>query len=354
MSFRPTLPGIHLPSEKENFKERRDNRPPAEEKSVDTEPDHLAGKNIVVLIPALNEERSISRIVRKARKYAGLVIVVDDGSTDATGELAARAGAFVIRHPHNRGKGSALNTGFQYARTMLPDVLVTIDGDGQHLPDEIYNVAMPVLTGGFDIVVGSRYISNKNPVPQIRVLGHGIFNWINHSLTSVPASDSQNGFRAFSPRAVEEINFHSSGFAVESEIQFLAQKYGLKWTEVGVNVLYLDKPKRPVLFHGLLVLIGILNLFFHYRPLLFFGLPGLALFLGGLGWGFDVIDTFSRDPTIPEGHAIVSILLLVVGLSTMSTGFILHSWRRFLINYHKDKKEILVKARKPKSIDLCG
>src|SRR5512141_474044 len=96
---------------------------------------------LVVIIPAYNEERFIGSVVLKARKYSPTVIVVDDGSSDATAQVAADAGAIVLTHEHNQGKAAALNTAFQMVRDYEPEVVATLDADGQHSPDELLRVA---------------------------------------------------------------------------------------------------------------------------------------------------------------------------------------------------------------------
>ena len=134
-----------------------------------------ATRGIVVLIPAYNEERYIGSVVLKARRYAEAVIVVDDGSTDATAEIAEAAGAVVVRHAENRGKGAALNSGFRRARGLDPQALVVLDADGQHRPEEMGQVLSPILSGEADIVVGSRYLDRRSIVPRHRIWGHRVF-----------------------------------------------------------------------------------------------------------------------------------------------------------------------------------
>jgi len=113
----------------------------------------------LILIPAYNEELTVGSVVALARKY-GDVLVVDDGSTDRTSEIAQRAGAVVIRHPVNRGKGAALKTGFEYALSREYEVVVTLDADGQHNPDEIPLLMEPIIRGEADLVIGSRYLND--------------------------------------------------------------------------------------------------------------------------------------------------------------------------------------------------
>jgi glycosyltransferase involved in cell wall biosynthesis len=125
---------------------------------------------IAAILPAFNEEVSIGSMVLRARRYADRVIVVDDGSSDRTAEIAEQAGAEVIQHPENRGKGAALRTGFESLNG--EKIVVTMDTDGQHNPSDIPKLVEPILKGEADMVNGSRYINgNKKDTPLYRRLG---------------------------------------------------------------------------------------------------------------------------------------------------------------------------------------
>src|SRR5690349_10001466 len=117
----------------------------------------------IALIPAFNEERVIVNVVKKCQNYVDTVIVYDDGSTDNTMKKAQEAGAKVIRHEKNLGKGAALKSLFQHARDLKADVAVTIDGDGQFMPEEIPKLLEPILEKGYDIVIGYRFDDNEMP-----------------------------------------------------------------------------------------------------------------------------------------------------------------------------------------------
>jgi glycosyltransferase involved in cell wall biosynthesis len=291
-----------------------------------------AGRTIVAVIPAYNEERFIGSVVLRALKVATTVVVVDDGSTDKTVDVAESAGAIVVRHGCNQGKGVALNSGFRAARGFDPDVLVTLDADGQHLPEELATVVAPVLEGRADIVVGSRYLHSAYDVPRHRVLGHRVFNLISNSVSGVAVTDSQSGFRAFSPRAMAALSFNSRGFSVESEMQLLAREHHLRVEEVPIVIQYLDKPKRPVLAHGLGVLSGLLRLVGQYRPLFFFGVPGLLLLVMGIVWGAMVVEIYRTFQSLPVGYTLLTGLLMTIGTLSLFTGLILHSVRGLLID----------------------
>jgi glycosyltransferase involved in cell wall biosynthesis len=301
-------------------------------KQITLESVELDERRIVVLIPAYNEERSIGSVVLKARKFADVVVVIDDGSSDVTADIARDAGAEVICHPENRGKGAALNTGFQEVRRFQADAIVLMDADGQHLPEELPILAAPILNGEADIVVGTRYLEKTSNVPVHRVYGHQVFNFITSQASGVNLSDSQNGFRAFSPYAASLISIKSNGFSVESEMQFIAHDHKLRVMELPITILYHEKPKRPVISHGWMVLNGILQMIGQYRPLLFFGVSGMVALLIGMGWGIWVIDIYSSSRQLAVGYALISVLMVIVGLLALFTGLTLHSIRGLLLD----------------------
>jgi glycosyltransferase involved in cell wall biosynthesis len=298
-------------------------------------------QQVVAVIPAHNEERFIGSVVLRARTHADLVMVVDDGSTDATAEIAEAAGAVVIRHERNQGKGTALNTGFQKARDFCACCVVLLDADGQHFPEEIPVLLAPILSGEADLVIGSRYLNGRDRrVPGHRVWGHRVFNMLTRAASGVGATDSQSGFRAMSQRALRELSFSSAGFSVESEMQFLARERGLRVVEAPITPDYAEKPKRPVVQHGLMVLNGVLRLIGQYRPLLFFGLPGLIVLVIGLGWGVYVVELYRLRGGLAVGYAMISVLLTILGSLGLFAGIILHSIRGLLLELVGSRKKL--------------
>ena len=299
----------------------------------ETAGDRCSHPKMVAVIPAYNEERFIGSMVLKTRRYADAVIVVDDGSIDGTGTIAEAAGAVVVQHPQNQGKGVALSTGFRRARELEPDVVVTIDADGQHLPEEIGRVAAPVLEGRADIVVGSRYLEKKSQVPLHRIWGHLVFNFVTNQVSGIPVTDSQSGFRAFSPPALCALSsLSSAGFSVESEMQLQAHEHSLRVAEVPITIHYYDKPKRPVVVHGLMVLNGILRLIGQQQPMLLFGLPGAMVLAADLLWGIWIVGTYSRTQVLPMEYTLFSILLFIIGSLGIFAGITLRSMRELILD----------------------
>lgn len=286
---------------------------------------------IVALIPAFDEDRFIASVVLKARRFVDQVVVVDDGSHDDTALLAEQAGATVIRQPHNQGKAAALNVGFEAARKLKAHVVVLLDGDGQHDPNDIPALIAPIAEGQADIVVGSRFLGVASNTPQWRVMGQHALNLATNVASGISLTDSQNGFRALSGRALEHLIFRTRGFSVESEMQFLIAEHDLTVHEVPVVVNYDEKPKRNPVTHGLQVLNGILRMIGQNRPLFFFGTPGVLLVAAGSLWMIVVVDRFNQYGRLAVGHALLAVLVIIIGVLALFTAIILHTIRAYML-----------------------
>lgn len=281
--------------------------------------------NVVAVIPAYNEERFIASVVLRTLRYARHVIVVDDGSSDHTADLAEEAGAHVIRQPQNGGKAKAMNAGFQAALAYNPASVVCLDGDAQHEPADLLEVVRPVLEDGVDVVIGSRFLDIENTAPGWRQVGQNALTAVTNMTSGVHLTDSQSGFRAFSPAALKKLRFDTGGLAMESEMQFLLAQSDLRVTEVPISVKYQDGNKRNPVVHGLQVIDAIISLVARRRPLLFFSLPGVLLMLVGFLAGVSVWGHMQNAGLLLEGRAILSALLLIGGLFMSLTGLMLHS-----------------------------
>ncbi len=285
----------------------------------------------IAVIAAYNEERFIGSVVLRTRRYVDRVIVVDDGSTDATAQIAEDAGAEVVQHSSNQGKAQAINTGLQRARQSDAGLVVLLDADGQHDPSAIPNLIAPVESGQADIVVGSRFLGMRSRIPRWRILGQHALTVATNVASGVPLTDSQSGFRALSRAALDKLKFRpEGGFSIESEMQFLVQRHNLTVCEVPVTMTYAEPAKRNPFSHGLQVLNGIIALVSQHRPLFFFGVPGLLILLAGLLLGAVVIDRYNTYQNLAVGYALISILLDLIGIQTLFTGIVLHSIRAFL------------------------
>lgn len=288
------------------------------------------GAPIIAAIPAHNEARFIGSVVLSTRQYVDLVLVIDDGSTDETATLAEAAGAIVIRHERNGGKGMAVNTAFGKARSLRAKALVLIDGDGQHRTADIKAVLLPILEGTTDVSIGSRFLDIRSEIPGYRQIGQHALTAATNIGSGVRLTDSQSGFRAFSRAAIERLSFRGTGFSVESEMQFLIREHGLRATEVPIGVVYAEPAKRNPVRHGMGVLSGIVRLVSQGRPLLFFGLPGLGLLLLGLVLGLMVVQIYDRTQSLAIGYAMITVLFTIVGVLAIFVGLMLNAMRAIL------------------------
>lgn len=192
---------------------------------------------VIAVIPAYNEGSRIAAVVRSVLRYAETVIVVDDGSSDATSREAQAAGARVVRHPENGGAGAATMTGIEAARRLHADAIITIDADEQHDPHAIPSLLEPILNGRADIVFANRF-GQKNSIPFIRRVFNGIGNVVTLLATGRWVQDSQCGFKAFGPRAVAEVDLKMSGFEFCTEIVRESAQHRWRVAEIPVKVVY--------------------------------------------------------------------------------------------------------------------
>jgi glycosyltransferase involved in cell wall biosynthesis len=192
-----------------------------------------------VVIPAFNAARHIEEVVRETSKYIPLsrIIVVDDGSADATRERAARSGAVVLGHPVNRGKGVALHTGLLAAFDMGLDYAITMDADGQHDPREIPLFLQKELDTGADIIVGNRMADRKD-MPGDRVFANRATSWFVSLRSRVHIPDSQNGYRLIKTSLYKTLKIKAARYAAESEVLIRAAKRGAKIDWVPTETIY--------------------------------------------------------------------------------------------------------------------
>lgn len=195
---------------------------------------------VKVVIPAYNEAETIEKVINGVRDNAAEIIVVDDGSSDKTGEISKQAGAKVLTHFLNRGQGAALQTGINFALKQGADVIVTFDADGQHQGDEIDQIIKPLLLGEAEIVLGSRFLKKENEIPLARKIMLKLATWFTRLYTGLKVSDTHNGFRAFSEKAAELIEIKQDGMAHASEIIEQIKKHDLKFKEIPVTIEYTD------------------------------------------------------------------------------------------------------------------
>jgi glycosyltransferase involved in cell wall biosynthesis len=204
------------------------------------------------IVPAYNEEKNIYEIVKRLRKMKFKVIVVDDGSKDRTYELAKKAGAIVLRHKTNKGKGEALKTAFEFVRKRKIKNFVIIDADLQYLPEEARKILEPIKRGEADLVMGYR---NWREVPFRHKLGNFVWKTLFNLLYGTNFKDTNCGYMAFGERAIKEIKNIHGGYIIENSILSDAIKNGLRVKQVPVKVFY---HKKSGIKRGIRVVLGVL------------------------------------------------------------------------------------------------
>jgi hypothetical protein len=212
---------------------------------------------VAVVVPAYNEEDNIGQVLpRIPTSVCGLgtaVLVVDDGSRDRTGEIAREYGAAVARHPTNLGGGAALRTGYRLMVDSGARIVVTLDADGQHRPEEMERLVGPITEGTVDVAHGSRVLGTAEPNHVAREMGIIFFNRLVSLITRTRVSDCSNGYRAVRATVLPQLvlrqeQFHTSEFMIE------AIKRGVPATEVPVTVdrrIHGHSKKPAVLRYGL-------------------------------------------------------------------------------------------------------
>jgi hypothetical protein len=285
---------------------------------------------VIVGIPAYNEEVAIGSIVLRALKHAAEVVVVDDGSRDRTAEIARSAGAHVISHIRNEGKGAGIRDAFLYAQNNGADILVLIDGDGQHNPDEIPRLIRPVVEKQADLVNGSRFLDRaENDVPAYRRVGQEILTLATNVGTKRKISDTQSGFRAFAKKSFGCFTFRQNGMAIESEMLMDAAEAGLIILEVPINVRYdVDGSSIDPVSHGVGVLNKVLGLLSERRPLLVYAIPGAIMVALGAVLLSQLVWIFNASHTLAVDYALGSTLLVLPGIMLISTALTLSSLRK--------------------------
>ncbi len=285
----------------------------------------------LVLIPAFNEEAVIYDVIKKCQKYADRIVVCDDGSQDNTTQRARDAGAHVIKHKENLGKGVAMKSLFEYAKQVKADVAVTIDGDGQFMPEEIPKLLTPILEKGYDVVIGYRFEGKE--MPSYRKIGNKVLDKITSMASELPFRDTQSGFRSYSKKAIELVQFNTTGFGVDAEILVDAAQKGLKITEEKVTVLYdigsKTSTKNPV-SHTFEVLSSLIELIAIRHPLRYLGIPGIILMGIGIGFAIDVISLFNQTRYFSIPSTLVAVGTLLIGLMFLLMSVVLFSIGKIL------------------------
>ncbi len=208
---------------------------------------------IIAVIPAYNEERTVSGVVKKTKKYVDEAVVIDDCSSDRTGELAKKSGATVIRHKENRGLGASLRTGFEYALKKKADITITLDADGQHDPDEIPKFIEKV-NRGYGFALGRRDLTKY---PFRKKFGNFFLNAATNFVSGTNLKDTESGFRAFAYSALKKLYLKAERYEIAVEIIFEIGRNNIKAANVDIKI--------PVYVKGVGVYDGMKNFIYLLR-----------------------------------------------------------------------------------------
>lgn len=191
----------------------------------------------IALIPAYNEAARVGDVVTKARPSVDQVVVIDDGSADETSASAERAGAMVIRHPQNRGKGAAIVTALGYFEHSDAEMAVFLDADGQHDPLEILKLIEAAQREKADVVVGTR-MGDVSPMPRLRLWTNRFTSWVTSKLSGQHIPDSQCGFRLLRRNVPKDLKLSTARFETETEMLIQAGRTGHKIVSVPIRTIY--------------------------------------------------------------------------------------------------------------------
>jgi glycosyltransferase involved in cell wall biosynthesis len=300
---------------------------------------------VVVGIPAFNEEKAIARVVLQSQNYADKVVVCDDGSADLTATIAKRLGAIVIRHKQNRGYGAAIQSLFRVAKKLNADVLVTLDGDGQHDPNEISKIVRPIVQGDADIVVGSRFMDDQLPIdmPWYRRTGAKFITKLTNGQSKHNSvKDAQSGFRAYNRKSIKNLVMFEDGMGLSSEILINARKQHLRIREVPSSCEYGNGMRtsthNPVR-HGVDVVMSIVKLVVEDKPLTILGLPGVLCLVVGAIFGVWMLQIYNVEHRIITNVALASISFLLLGFFALSTAITLYAISRLAKKAGNDRTQ---------------
>lgn len=215
-----------------------------------------------VIIPVYNEEKNIGQVIQEVKKHTNRIIVVDDGSQDKTYYKAKESAddGIILKHKINIGKGAALKTGCEAAIKSGAKIIVVMDGDGQHNPDDIPRLVAKLKDENLDVVFSFRE-SAKN-VPIVRSLGNKIITKMANFLSNLDLKDILSGFKAFTDESYKKIVWQSQDYSVETEMAINVGKYRLKYAQIPIKTIYKDNYKGMNILNGIKTIFKLLKIRF--------------------------------------------------------------------------------------------
>ena len=292
----------------------------------------------IAAMPVFNEEETIGSVILSCKPQVDTVFCVDDGSSDSSSRIARKLGAEVYHHRANRGYGGALKTIFNTAVERQSRALVILDSDGQHEASDIPKLLAPILADEADVVIGSRFVDGggAESMPAYRALGIKVITAASNLSSDLNIKDTQSGFRAFGPRALQRLNFDHDGMESCLEILNACDDLQLRVTEVPTKIRY-DVPKGSrytALSHGFTVFSFALISLSQKKPLLFFGIPGISLLATGAAIGLRALNELETitdgSVSLSVGPGLTAAWLGMLGMSLCFASLVLHGARRLM------------------------
>jgi len=281
---------------------------------------------IIVGMAAYNEEKNVASLIAKLQKFPYSIIVCNDGSSDMTGEIAERMGVIVINHKRNLGFGAALRSIFGKANELNADVLVTLDADGQHNPQEIKDMLEPIKDGNADLVIGSRFSGKTSEIPKYRILGIKAINKLTTSTSENKLIDPLSGFRAYTKKILKEILPTDSGMGGSTEVLIKANQKKFRIIEVPIIVSYEGETSthNPI-NQSFSLIFSTMKFISIERPLTFYGIPGIALLIVGLFFVVWTIQEFTITREVLLELSVIAIGATLMGIILLVTAILLYT-----------------------------
>ncbi len=283
-------------------------------------------KKVVAVIPAYNEEKTLRQVIQDVRKYTDAVVVVNDGSKDATAQIAIEENGILINHVRNLGLGRTMRDGIAAALENGADIVVTIDADGQYRAEEIPALLTPITAGYADFVMGSRLKGKIEKMPRIKRWGNSQFTKLLRYLTGVGISDGQTGFRALSREAAKNADI-SAGYTYTQEMIIKLAAQGFRFAEIPIHFDKRSSGESRLMSspfdYAVRALMLLLKTMRDYHPLKLFGSIGFLLLVSGVILGEYVAIGWFQTGTVEHAPTmIIAVLLLISGVQILIFGLL--------------------------------
>ena len=296
--------------------------------------------DVLVCIPAYNAESTISEAVKRCQKFADLVLVINDGSSDNTEKVARKAGADIITHRKNRGYGGAIKTALEEGLKRNARVTITFDADLQHDAKDIPKIIEPILSNESDIVIGSRFLEKNTGVKTYRKFGIRFITSLVRLFSGNNIRDAESGFRGYSIDSLKQLipMLETEGMGMSAEILLKASVSKLKIVEVPRKEMYpenVQTSSQNPLKHGLSVILTIIKLVIETKPLVAFGIPSIFFFISSIIGSVYVVNFYNEIGRLPLGMTVFSVLLISIGFFLLLAAMILYVLTRisYRINF---------------------